>query len=805
MQVTGKGADLVVPSLPLASPGPHRPGPRAVGRRWETRYDPAGVVTNEPGKLKAASSRPARTEKAARMRARRVLLCAGAIAGPPRWRASRRPRGVVRSAFAAPNAAQTGAWDAIASGQHALVSAPTGSGKTLAAFLWALDRLAADAAAASPGVRVLYVSPLKALAVDIERNLRAPLAGIRGAATRLGLAPPGDHDGAPHRRHAAPRSAGGSRKHPPDILVTTPESLFLLLTSAARDALRTVETVIVDEVHAVAGTKRGAHLALSLERLDCLLRAPGAAHRPVGDGAPAGGGGALPRRRAAGDGRRRAGRQAARPLDRRAGRGPGGARPADGGGPSGSAAGAEERHERLAARGGAAARADPRAPQHDRLRQLAAARRAPVRAAERARRGGDGARAPRLGEPRAARARSRRRCAPGRIPAVVATSSLELGIDMGAVDLVVQVEAPDSVATGPAAHRAGRAPGGRRQPRRRLPEVPRRSARVRGRRRAHAGRRDRGAALPAQPARRAGAADRRHGGDGRLDRRRARARRPARGAVRRPAARGARRRARHARGPLPVRRVRRAAPAHHLGPRDATGSRRARTRSGSRSRRAARSPTAGSTASSWPASARPGSASSTRRWCTRAGVGEVFLLGASSWRIEDITHDRVLVSPAPGQPGKMPFWRGDAPGRPLELGAAIGALRARAGRARTTHGATSPAARRSASTSGRPATWCATSPSSARRRAPCPTIARIVVERFRDAVGDWRVCVHSSFGARVHAPWARAIEARLRQRLGIEVQTMYTRRRHRRSACPTPTTRRPPTRSSSTPRRSRSW
>src|SRR5262245_10707803 len=177
------------------------------------------------------------------------------------------------SSFAAPTSAQTGAWDAIASGTHVLVSAPTGSGKTLAAFLWALDRLATAPRAPEPGVRVLYVSPLKALAVDIEQNLRAPLTGIRDAAVRLGLAPPqittalrtGDTPAEERRRLA---------RHAPDILVTTPESLFLLLTSAARDVLRTVETVVVDELHAVAGTKRGSHLALSLERLDCLLRAP---------------------------------------------------------------------------------------------------------------------------------------------------------------------------------------------------------------------------------------------------------------------------------------------------------------------------------------------------------------------------------------------------------------------------------------------------------------------------------------------------------------------------------------------------
>ena len=180
-----------------------------------------------------------------------------------------------RGAFATPTAAQQGAWEAISSGRHALVVAPTGSGKTLSAFLWALDRLATSPAPpeAKARCRVVYVSPLKALAVDVERNLRSPLVGIGHAAQRLGLPAPdvtvavrsGDTPAAERRVFA---------KTPADILITTPESLFLLLTSAARESLGGVETIILDEVHAVAGTKRGAHLALTLERLDALLPAP---------------------------------------------------------------------------------------------------------------------------------------------------------------------------------------------------------------------------------------------------------------------------------------------------------------------------------------------------------------------------------------------------------------------------------------------------------------------------------------------------------------------------------------------------
>src|SRR3954447_7219436 len=177
------------------------------------------------------------------------------------------------AAFAEPTAAQAGAWEAISQGRHALVVAPTGAGKTLSAFLWAIDRLLTADKPQEKGTRVLYVSPLKALAVDVERNLRAPLTGIRHTAGRLGTRLPdvsvgirtGDTPAAERRTLA---------RTPPDVLITTPESLFLMLTSQARESLRQVETVIVDEVHAVAGTKRGTHLGITLERLDALLPKP---------------------------------------------------------------------------------------------------------------------------------------------------------------------------------------------------------------------------------------------------------------------------------------------------------------------------------------------------------------------------------------------------------------------------------------------------------------------------------------------------------------------------------------------------
>ncbi|MFN2625429.1 MAG: DEAD/DEAH box helicase, partial [Mycobacteriales bacterium] len=390
-------------------------------------------------------------------------------------------------AFAAPTAAQLGAWDAVQRGDDALVVAPTGSGKTLAAFLWALDRLASSPTAErSRRLRVLYVSPLKALAVDVERNLRSPLAGIRQAAVRLGVDPPdisvglrsGDTPADQRRRLSST---------PPDILITTPESLFLILTSAARETLRSVETVIVDEVHAVVGTKRGAHLALSLERLDALLDKPA---QRIGLSATV------------------------RPLDEVA-RFLGGTKPVHVVNPRAvktfdlevvvpvedmSALGEVTDDVPTRSASGADNRSSIWPAVEERVVDLIEAHRSTIvfansrRLAERlctrlneiaSARAGYGERPPDVHAPptesaayaqsgigrsdtpvqiarahhgsvsREQRAEIEEDLKAGRLPAVVATSSLELGIDMGAVDLVVQVEAPPSVASG--LQRIGRA------------------------------------------------------------------------------------------------------------------------------------------------------------------------------------------------------------------------------------------------------------------------------------------------------------------------------------------------------------
>ena len=275
---------------------------RGSARRTASSRRPASLLEHLVEKCRSAYTSPpvARTSRAPSPAPSRDALAAFSPAVQDWFRAS----------FEAPTDAQAQGWAAIARGEHTLIHAPTGSGKTLAAFLWCLDRLATDPRPAPTretpaSVRVLYVSPLKALTYDVERNLRAPLTGIAMAAERLGEPVPrisvasrtGDTP-ADDRRQIA--------RHPPDILITTPESLYLMLTSAAREALRRVEVVIVDEVHAIAGTKRGSHLALSLERLEALRSAAGArraadtADRPVRHATAARGDRPVPRRRRSG-------------------------------------------------------------------------------------------------------------------------------------------------------------------------------------------------------------------------------------------------------------------------------------------------------------------------------------------------------------------------------------------------------------------------------------------------------------------------------------------------------------------------
>ncbi|WP_095756773.1 DEAD/DEAH box helicase [Streptomyces xinghaiensis] len=702
-------------------------------------------------------------------------------------------------AFTAPTAAQAGAWRAIGAGSDVLVVAPTGSGKTLAAFLAALDRLASTPppAEVKKRCRVLYISPLKALAVDVERNLRSPLTGIRHEAVRLGLPEPevrvgirsGDTPAA-ERRSLANR--------PPDILITTPESLFLMLTSAAREALSGVETVILDEVHAVAGTKRGAHLALSLERLDELLPRPArriglsATVRPVEEVARY----LSPQRRVeivqpAAD--KEFDLSVVVPVE-----------------DLGELGGAPARD---AAEGGAAERPSIWPHVEERIADLVQAHRSTIvfvnsrRLAERLCNrlneiayeratgepvpedhspaelmGGSGAargapavlaRAHHGSVSKEQRAQVEEDLKAGRLPAVVATSSLELGIDMGAVDLVVQVESPPSVASGlqrvgRAGHQVGAVSTGVVFPKYRGDLVQ--SAVVTERMRSGA---IEALRVPANP----------------LD------------VLAQQIVAMTSMDAWDVEELLAV--VRRAAPFAALPesaytsvldmlagryPSDAFAELRPRLVwdrvAGTVSGRPGAQRLAVTSGGTIPDRGLFGVflAGGDPKTGRRVGeldeemvyesrVGDVFTLGTTTWRIEDITRDRVLVSPAPGVPGRLPFWKGDQLGRPLELGRALGAFLREIG-------ALAPGEARSRLASAGLDTLAAENLLAylEEQRKACghvPDDRTIVVERFRDELGDWRVVVHSPFGAQVHAPWALALGARLTERFGMDAQVMH--------------------------------
>jgi ATP-dependent Lhr-like helicase len=718
-------------------------------------------------------------------------------------------------AFPAPTAAQAGAWSAVSAGQHTLVVAPTGSGKTLAAFLWALDMLASQPPTADPArrCRVLYVSPLKALAVDVERNLRSPLAGIRQAAGRLGLPVPDVRVGVRSGDTPADERRALTRT-PPDVLITTPESLFLLLTSRARAALGGVQTVIVDEVHAVAGSKRGAHLALSLERLDALLEKPAqrvglsATVRPVEE---------VARWLAGRTGVEIVQPPAAKQFDLQvvvpvpdmaeldaASTTPRSA-PGEPDDLTGAAARAprtpsiwphvEERvvdliaehrstlvfansrrlAERLTARLNEiwteriADADDPRLPEPGSLRPAA------IMAQSGASAGVSPvlARAHHGSVSKDQRAIIEGELKAGRLPAVVATSSLELGIDMGAVDLVVQVESPPSVASGlqrvgRAGHQVGAVSHGVLFPKFRGDLVQ--TAVVVERMKAGAIEQ---LTVPASP----------------LDvlaqqivamvsmdpwtvddveelaRRSAPFAGLTRGVLESVLDMLA---GRYPSDEFAELRPRLVWDRHTGVLTGRPGAQRLAVTSGGTipDRGLFGVFLAGGDEARRGAGRRVGELDEEMVYESR--VGDVFTLGSSSWRIEDITHDRVLVSPAPGQPGRLPFWKGDALGRPAELGRALGAFVRQVGRM------PEAAARERIAASGLDA-WATDNlitylSEQKAATGHLPDDRTIVVERFRDELGDWRIVVHSPFGGQVHAPWALALAARFRERFGVEVQ-----------------------------------
>ncbi|APR87780.1 Putative ATP-dependent helicase lhr [Minicystis rosea] len=687
----------------------------------------------------------------------------------------------VRTWFAASFAEATGAqqkgWPAILSGASTLLFAPTGSGKTLAAFLVAIDRLMfSPEPHKTERCRVLYVSPLKALGTDVERNLRAPIAGIAAVAER---------EGVPFRVPTVAVRSGdtpaGERarigKQPPDILIITPESLYLMLTSSARAGLASVETVIIDEIHSLVPTKRGAHLFLSLERLESLRprNAPplqriglSATQRPLEEVARLLGGGEL--------GVGGEGTFQPRPVTI-----------VDAGTKKAWDLRVEVPVEDMSKLGeieelpsGSAAQGPKRRsiwPSiHPRLVELVRAHRSTMifansrRLAERL----AGALNETAGEEIAlahhgsiakeTRLAIEDRLKRGELPAIVATSSLELGLDLGAVDLVVQIESPPSVASG--LQRIGRA--------------------------GHSvGAVSRGVIFP------------KYRGD-LLSSATATARMVA-GEVEEMF---------YPRNPLDIlaqhivatvsmdattadalfAMVRRAAPFAELPkasfegvldmlsgryPSDEFAELRPRitwdrttgrltAREGARRIAVVSGGTIPDRGLYGVYLADEGDGKKSRRvgeldeeMVFESRAGDVFLLGASSWRITEITHDRVLVVPAPGEPGKMPFWRGDRPGRPPELGRAIGALArtllaekpaAARKRLREHHGLDERAADN----------LLAYLREQAEATGEVPSDRTIVVERYKDEIGDYRVCVLSPFGSRVHAPWCTAVLARLR-------------------------------------------
>ena len=718
-----------------------------------------------------------------------------------------------RAAFDASTPVQDQAWSSIGAGQHTLVIAPTGSGKTLAAFLHAIDQLFAERdrqARAAPSAkpvrrtRVLYLSPIKALGSDVQRNLQVPLQGIIDERARRGE-PAVQLTVALRTGDTSTSERAGLVRRPPDILITTPESLYLMLTSQAREILRDVHTVILDEIHAVAGGKRGSHLALSLERLDALLHEPAqriglsATVRPV-DEVAAFLGGDRPVSVVQPGSARHLQMRIVVPVEDMsslATQGTPGER--DGGARIGSIWPYVEasildnvlRHRSTIVFANSRGVAEKLTA---RLNELHAGR----SGEDGAIRGDSGnglaygsftggtvnrvsaapaliARAHHGSVSKEQRGEIEQALKSGALRCVVATSSLELGIDMGLVDLVIQVAAPPSVASalqrvGRAGHQVGGMSRGLVYPRTRRDLI------------------DAAVVVDSMLA-------------GRIE------------AIAPP------------RNPLDVlaqqtvaavamepwqadawyARVRRAAPYRSL-PRSAfdavldmlSGRYPSEDFAGFRPRLVWNR-------QSGELSARPGAKQlavtsggtipdrgmysvvlpegEERAGSRRVGeldeemvhesrVNDVITLGATSWRIDQITHDQVVVTPAPGRSARLPFWRGEGVGRPAELGQAIGAFLAVI--EADIDGGDTPSkalhARLQASGLDANAISNMLGLVAEQRQATgvLPTDLRLVVERCRDELGDWRVMLHSPYGRRVHDPWALAVAARLRERWGID-------------------------------------
>jgi ATP-dependent Lhr-like helicase len=740
-----------------------------------------------------------------------------------------------RAVFDEPTAPQIEGWPAIARGESTLILAPTGTGKTLTAFLWCLDQLMLRTAMDAPrGCRVVYLSPLKALAADVERNLRAPLAGIANMAKREGVevripeisVRTGD---------TSQKERARFRRHPGEILITTPESLYLLLTSEAGEALRTVETVIVDEIHALVPSKRGAHMAASLERLEALtgrkLQRIGlsATQRPLEEVARflggAEGAGIVADKvtessrpaiadvlmDAASDDGVKADVGVDAPRYRPVTVVNAGARkvlelkvevPVEDMARLGEI---EEQPSGPASQG--PKRTSIWQSIYPRLLEIVQGRTSTLifvnarRVAERLAgalndlAGEAIARAHHGSLAAAQRSEIEEMLKAGKIKALIATSSLELGIDMGAIDLVIQIEAPPSVASG--MQRIGRAGH-------------------------QVGAPSHGIIFPKYRADLIACA-----------------------AVTRAMHEGHVESTRFLRNPLDVLAQQMVAVIAHPPLSVADAERRTARKSEEEespgigyealfSLMRSAAPFAGLSrsvfdgvldmlAGRYPsdefAELRPRITwDRTRNWITpRAGVkrvailnggtipdrgtygvflagerskpvrvgeldeemvfesrnGDTFILGASAWRIEEITHDRVLVSPAPGEAGKMPFWHGDRAGRPLEFGRRIGAL-VRELREMPRSVAMTRLTQEHDLEAGAAENVLRYLADQELATTVVPDDRNIVIERVRDELGDWRVCVLTPFGSRIHAPWAMAATAKIRAHGGPDVETMWS-------------------------------
>jgi ATP-dependent Lhr-like helicase len=686
------------------------------------------------------------------------------------------------ASFPAATPAQAGGFAHILSNEHTLISAPTGSGKTLAAFLVAIDRLVTLGVEEPSSTRVLYVSPLRALAFDVEKNLRAPIVGVRHAAERLGV-PFREPSVAMRTGDTSARDRQRMLRNPPDILITTPESLYLMLTSSARTTLANVDTIIIDEIHAMAATKRGAHLALSLERLEELTnRRPqriglSATQRPLEEVSRFLGGfcDGAPRPVAIVD----AGARKTLEIEVVV--------PVEDMGELGKVT-----HELRSGPATAAAverRTSIWPSITPRILELVQQHRSTIIFCN-ARRGAERLAAQLnelatdlgLGDTEYVKAhhgslaREQRiviedQLKRGQLRAIVATSSLELGIDMGAVDLVIQVESPGAVSRGlqrigRAGHSVGEASRGKVFPKHRhdLLEV----AVVAQRMMSAQIESTRYLRNPLDVLAQHVVAHVAMHPDCSVESLTAMIRRCANFAELSDEMRNnvldllA--------GRYPSEEFRDLKPrivwdriANTLRARD--GAQRLAVTNGGTI------PDRGMFGVFLPDGTRVGELDEEMVYETRPG--ETFVLGASTWRIEDVSFDRVIVNPAPGEPGKMPFWHGDRLGRPLELGRAVGAF-LRTIRDEQTSGAAE----------GTLTSQHCLDPLAARNllqyineqveaTGALPDDRTIVIERFRDEIGDWRICIHSPFGTPVHAPWAIAIERRLLERLGIPIETMW--------------------------------